>query len=120
LRPGQPMSSPQDTALFTHDYPPVPFLASTSAYPLDKIHLGSGDRRKLHFNFFSMNGVWGEDIAFAKVNGVWVQAIKVQRHIIGYGIAGYGKGPFGGASEKDVVYPWIDPSFPKVNGTIDW
>jgi hypothetical protein len=67
-----------------------------------------------------MNGVWGEDLKLAHVNGVWVQAIRLTRHIIGYGVGGYGKGGYGGSSKEDVSYPWIDPSFPRNNGKIDW
>jgi hypothetical protein len=120
LVPGHPMNSPFDIDRFTYSYPSVPFLSPTSAHTIDKISLGEGNRRSLHFNFFSMNGVWGEDLAFARVNGVWVEAIRVIRHVVGYGIGGYGKGPFGGKTEQNTVYPWVDPSFPKVNGQVDW
>jgi len=120
LQPGQPMSSPLDVNKFTYSYPTVPFLSSTSGRTIDKISLGEGGRRNLHFNFFSMNGVWYEDLEFARVNGIWVQAIRVTRDVVPYGIGGYGKTPYGGTSGQNVTYPWVDPLFPKVNGHVDW
>jgi hypothetical protein len=57
------------TTSFTTSYPAIPFLASSSGRTLNRIPVGGSDKRNLHFNFFSMNGVWGEDLNLRFVKG---------------------------------------------------
>lgn len=114
IKPRQPLTDEQIRS-WMHDYPAIPFLASTSGYTLDKLSLGDGDEREFSFTFSSMNGVWQENLKFRRVKGNWVQAIKVTRPVVGYGIGG-----FGVSLKQKVLYPFIDPNYPRVNGQVDW
>jgi hypothetical protein len=91
---------------FTTHYPTVPFLASSSVHPLSKIPTGPSDKRNLHFNFFSMNGVWGESINLRLVKGLWIQAINVTKEIKG--------------NQRKTLYTYVPEEYPKVDGKMDW
>jgi hypothetical protein len=60
----------------------IPFLTSGSALQLAQIPTGNGDKRNFHFNVFSMNGMWREDLKLRRLsNGAWMQAFKVSKDI---------------------------------------
>lgn len=91
---------------FTTSYPAIPFLASTSAHWLTKMSLSAVEKRNLHFTFFSMNGVWGETLNLRRVNGRWVQAIKVTKELK--------------PNHQTTIFLQVAPNYPKVNGKVDW
>lgn len=92
---------------FITDYPAVPFLSDTSARSLARTPMGETGKRSLHFNFFSMNGVWTEDLLLQNVNGRWEQALRVTK---------------AAKNRKSwiTMHQDITPNFPKVNGNVDW
>jgi hypothetical protein len=91
---------------FTTSYPAIPFLASTSAHWLTRISLSAVEKRDLHFNFFSMNGVWGETLNLRRVDERWVQAIKVTKEFK--------------PNHQTTIFLQVAPNYPKVNGKVDW
>jgi hypothetical protein len=92
---------------FTTSYPIVPGIASTSGRMLGQIPIATGDSRNLHFNFFSINGVWYETLSLRRVNGTWIQAIQVKKEI-------------GPNNKTKTIYEEVPANFPKVNGKVDW
>jgi hypothetical protein len=91
---------------WTKDYPPLLFLAATNGQFLDNIPIAKNANRNFHYNFFSMNGVWGETLAIRFVSGQWTYALKVLKDE-------------GGKNEK-ILYTYIPKEFPKLNGKVDW
>ena len=91
---------------FTTFFPAVPFLVSSSVHTLTKITLGAVEKRNLYFHFYSMNGVWGETLNLRLVSGQWTQAIKVTKEAK--------------PNHQKVIFLYVPPNYPKVNGDVDW
>jgi hypothetical protein len=96
----------QDIQNAKTSYPAIPFLASSSARSLGKIPTGASDKRNLHFNFFSMNGVWGENLSLRLVKGQWQQAIKVTKELKG--------------NRQKTLYNYVSDGYPRIDGKVDW
>jgi hypothetical protein len=92
---------------FTTYYPSIPFLVSSSGHMLGKLPIEARDKRDLHFNFFSMNGVWGETLKLRRLNGNgWTEAIKVDKQLKG--------------NRQKTIYTYVSPDYPKAGGKVDW
>jgi hypothetical protein len=89
----------------------IPFLTSASGLQLAQIPTGNGDKRNFHFNFFSMNGMWREDLKLRRLsNGVWMQAFKVSKDI-----------PINGRQGREVVLcRTIPKEFPITKDDDSW
>jgi hypothetical protein len=60
----------------------IPFLTSGSGFQVAEVPTGNGDQRNFHFNFFSMNGMWREELKLRRLsNGTWFQAFKVSKDV---------------------------------------
>jgi hypothetical protein len=87
----------------------IPFLAPTNQHAgqmLTTIPIGNVDKRNFRFNFYSMNGTWGENLSLRLVNGQWIQAIKVTKQ--------------GKNNNEKILYTLVPDGYPKVNGKVDW
>jgi len=93
---------------YSHPFPTIPFLSSSSGHTLARIPIGANEKRDLQFHFFSMNGVWSEALKLRQVNGQWEQAIKVIKINSGRNVIG------------PVLYEYTTPNYPKTNGRVDW
>jgi hypothetical protein len=70
----------------------------------------SGDKQDFNVSFSALNGFWSEAIRLKKVNGEWVQALKVTRIVIN-----------NGKVSSKVVLQQVDKTFPKSShGIVDW
>lgn len=72
-----------------------------TASMLAPISLGQATEKKFNIFFSARNGLYNELLRLKKINNEWARAIKVTRN-------------------GETIYEFIDDSFPKVNGTIDW
>jgi hypothetical protein len=86
-------------------FPTIPSLVSSSGHLLVTIPWGETDKRNLHFNFFSMNGVWGQDLKLRLVKGQWQQALRVMKESKG---------------KREQTYSYVAPDYPTVDGKVDW
>jgi hypothetical protein len=94
---------------FTTHFPVVLSLSSSAGWNIGTIPIGTSEKRKLHFNFFAMNGNWHETLNLRFVAGHWAQAIRVTKDI---------RGSKSNAQKK--LYEWVPPDYPKVEGKVDW
>jgi hypothetical protein len=96
---------------FTQTLPMLPFLSSTGGRILTRIPVGARTKRNLHFNFFSLNGLWSVILKLEFINGQWAQAEKVTKE----------SEPIHGKRTTRVLYTFSTPTFPKdKGGRIDW
>jgi hypothetical protein len=65
------------------------------------------DLVRYRFAIFTRNGIFSESLNLQRVNGSWVQALRVLRSM-GSGKAGV------------LVYERVDPEFPRDRGKIQW
>ncbi len=71
------------------------------------VFLGIGDEHDLNIFFQSLNGDWSEEFRCKKINGEWVQAIRVLRQQK--------------SGEKPRYWTKIDKDFPRnSHGEVDW
>jgi hypothetical protein len=89
-------------------FPMQLFTEPSTSRTIGKITIGAGEARNLHFNFFSMNGMWGENLKLRKVNGAWIQALRVTKEIKGTG------------GKQKTVFEMVPKEYPRVNGKMDW
>jgi hypothetical protein len=91
---------------FTVDYPTIPSLSSKSGRMLAQIPIGDREERNFQFTFFAMNGVWGERMNLRRLNGQWLQAIKVSKEV--------------SPNHVKILYTNIPKEYPMPNGNMDW
>ncbi len=97
---------------FVSPQPMVPFLSSNAIRGIGEYSLAGVERRKLHFNFYSMNGNWQEDFSIRLVKGQWTQAFTVAREVR--------NGDRARPTYK-VIYRYIAPDYPRLkDGRPDW
>lgn len=108
LRSGMPPTFRQFMQSMIHSYPPVPFITASNGRLIDTLDLGDAMKKSLHFNFFSINGMWSEQLKVVRGKDRWIPAIRVTRA---------SKKPKGG---QDVLYQYVDPNYPTINGAVDW
>jgi hypothetical protein len=87
----------------------IPFLAPEqmrAGQILTTIPLGNGNARNFHFNFYSMNGTWGESLSLRMVKGQWIEAIKVTKEWK--------------PNQQKTLYTLIPDDYPRINGKVDW
>jgi hypothetical protein len=73
------------------------------------IPLGPSETRKLHFNFFAMNGDWHETLILRMVAGHWTQAVRITKDIRG-----------SKRNAQKTLYEMVPPDYPMVERKIDW
>jgi hypothetical protein len=98
--------TPEAIRGFTTSFPAVPFLVPTSNRTILELPQGTRHERNFHFNFYSMNGVWGETLSLRLMNDHWAQAIRVQREEA--------------SGKPNIIFEQASNDYPKVNGKIDW
>jgi hypothetical protein len=96
----------QEIQSFKTVFPTIPSLVSSSGHLLITIPWGGTDKRNLHFNFFSINGMWGEDLNLRLVKGQWQQALRVMKEIKG--------------NKRKNIFSYVAPDYPRVDGKVDW
>jgi hypothetical protein len=102
----KPSLTMQELQSFRTVFPSIPSLSSSSGHWVATIPTGGRDKRNLHFNFFSMNGVWGEDLNLRFVKGQWQQALRVMKQLKN--------------NKQKMIYSMVPPDYPTVDGKVDW
>jgi len=102
----KPTITMQEIQTFKTVFPSIPSLVSSSGHLLTTIPMGGNAKRSLHFNFFSINGVWGEDLSLRLTKGQWQMALRVMKELKN--------------NKRKQIYGYVAPDYPKVNGEVDW
>jgi hypothetical protein len=86
---------------------PVGDLSVKDARPLFAYPYPPADVTNQNFAVFfrALNGAWFEDAGLRKVNGTWMQAIRVYRMI---------------GTKQEMLFEHHDAGYPLVDGKVDW
>ncbi|HEV2501422.1 MAG TPA: hypothetical protein VGY31_17760 [Terriglobia bacterium] len=92
------MSLPSDTIV------PIGDISANAGRTLTPLTFTGSERQDYNIFFYGQNGFWKQLIRLRWVASGWLQATIV----------------LGGPNGTDVLYEYIDPQFPLINGNVDW